>query len=1523
MISCYILHSQSLNVWNLQTYQYPLLTASFYALDSYGKQIIDLDTTMIEVRENYIKRKILDISCPATTPVNVSSVLTIDISNSMDSSRLKAAQAAANKWVQMLDLGTNECALTSFGDRSYLNQDFTTDEVPLTNAIGSLKVKGGTNYDEAFLNPYSGAISVAKKGKHSRVIVFLSDGQSNREPHTDSIIALARAYDIKVYCIAVAMRAPDYLKRIAEETGGKYIEYVKTANETIDSYTSILFDSRGIVPCTISWLSTGVCTSTDYDVVIRFNPSGSPFVEKQYTTPPNTVAKLDISPSSIVLANYQPNVPCDTVITLKAINSDFDLYDMQSSNPIFELIPDHIYLEKDSTAKVILRFTPLDSNFQKTTLTFKNNLCDQELFARTIIRPRNGQHMNYLKLTHPNGGEYFVFGSDTAITWQGVLPSDTIKLEYSFNNGATWNLIAKKAWGLSYNWHNIPRPASSECLVRASMKNNDINLDTTLDKPILLDNHTDTVRKLLFSPDLRYVVSGSKETILWDPLNFNIIDKFDFRSDRLLFSPDVRYLYSADKDVFRITDLNNFTTDLDSNFNKMPMTINHAGKLIACVANNDSIVIWNIQTKSSVKIGAAESGIIDMQFSNNDKYLLVALDNNTIQLWSTVTWMWISNISYGGHSYYVNSIAFSPDDKFIAVGGYDGKVRLWETQTGILAQTFSGNTTKSLNVVCFSADGALLAAAGFEKKIALWEVETGDLLHTYSGHEGEIETLSFSPLGQQLVTGSADKKLGIWNFGYLLEILDSDQSDSLFTIVVPECIVDDIDLGTCIVNTPKDSLVTDFIKNIGSYPARVDSIVFKDNSGVFSLRGNFPPYTVNNNNVAPGEFEFVPTYIGNFSDSIIIYTQSDVLKCKIQGIGIDSKIKILNNVVDFGLVRVGETKDTNDIFTIQNIGTAPITIDSTIHSYPNSVDFSTTLGKGPFTLLPSESHQMNLQFTPSAKGKTEGTLLFYYNGGGSPATVELYGEGYTTPPVIEAELDSFPDIFCHGVAYSKLKIRNTGWNDLIVNSIEFTGQNGSDFSIPGFTGLQLKRDSSAIFVLQCNPASFGTEYATLEINSNGDPDSLLKFDVSCTKVEISYRPVTEEIDLGTLCTGEIKDTNFLLQNTCLYPIGAYFGSSPNLKINLLGIQIPVQDSASVPFRFTGLFTEGVINEEIKVADSLCDIRQVIKVVGKIANPKVEANDVQIITKINEAGTGLLVLKNIGEREITISELPEIQLPFSFLDNPFPKNISPGDSVVMSISYISTDTLEHEALILFTGDPCNLSFEVKLEGKAYTTLASGNLQAGNAESYAGELVEISIMLTDTSEFNHSGIKSIDLEVSYNPTLLEPVNYTGEILDDHSAKIKLSGLPIQSPELEKIIFIAGLGNAEACSLNISNVVTNGGWAQLHIKNGEYTLLGVCPEGGARLINPNETSTMVVGPNPNNGIIAITLKIIEKGECKLEIVDLEGRIRKTIFDNNPDTNGSRTFIADVSDLSPGVYLLIFNSPTIRIGKKLEIVK
>lgn len=64
---------------------------------------------------------------------------------------------------------------------------------------------------------------------------------------------------------------------------------------------------------------------------------------------------------------------------------------------------------------------------------------------------------------------------------------------------------------------------------------------------------------------------------------------------------------------------------------------------------------------------------------------------------------------------------------------------------------------------------------------------------------------------------------------------------------------------------------------------------------------------------------------------------------------------------------------------------------------------------------------MDLRFNPTDVGRTSGLLHFYYNGIGSPATVQLFGEG-VVPQDLTPSITSTPNINFDSVCIGHPKI---------------------------------------------------------------------------------------------------------------------------------------------------------------------------------------------------------------------------------------------------------------------------------------------------------------------------------------------------------------------------------------------------------------------------------------------------------------------------------------------------------------------
>jgi glucose repression regulatory protein TUP1 len=112
----------------------------------------------------------------------------------------------------------------------------------------------------------------------------------------------------------------------------------------------------------------------------------------------------------------------------------------------------------------------------------------------------------------------------------------------------------------------------------------------------------------------------------------------------------------------------------------------------------------------------------------------------------------------------VLSLDFARDGRTVASGGVDGTVRLWDIETGTNIRTIS--VEDSVFSVAISPDNRLVAAgiSGFVG-IRVWDIETGhpvQRLKGPDGHKGGVFSVEFSSTGRELVSGSWDSTIKIW-----------------------------------------------------------------------------------------------------------------------------------------------------------------------------------------------------------------------------------------------------------------------------------------------------------------------------------------------------------------------------------------------------------------------------------------------------------------------------------------------------------------------------------------------------------------------------------------------------------------------------------------------------------------------------------------------------------------------------------------------------------------------------------------
>ncbi len=461
----YIANSQSLSIFDIDTTNFPIMKAKFWAFAQDGKQITNLTPSDFELKENGQLRKVTKVSCPVPKPpLALSSVLVFDVSGSMRGSNMNLAKEAATLWVNSLPLGKSECAVTSFENLNYLNQDFTTERTKLLNAINGLQTNGGTNYDAALINPLAGGLIITKNGKHKKVIVMLTDGQAS-EPQVSQIVAEANTQNTTLYFVTLNMPCPESLQNIAYQTDGQWFENVASVEQAKQIYQQILQTAQGGVPCEITWESGVTCVAGTTNIEMKIK-SLNEIAEASYKSLNKAVVTLEFVPATVKFLNPTVGVKVEQKITITARNADFSIKNITSSNAGFDIKPKRFKLNSGKSFELTVSYFPVDSGYNYCRFEIENDYCTTKYYASggwEGIKPK----IKTIKLIHPNGGEVFVAGSDTVITWEGVTPDEPVKLEYRIDDNKSWMLIADSVIGLSYKWR-VPKTASNKCLARVT-----------------------------------------------------------------------------------------------------------------------------------------------------------------------------------------------------------------------------------------------------------------------------------------------------------------------------------------------------------------------------------------------------------------------------------------------------------------------------------------------------------------------------------------------------------------------------------------------------------------------------------------------------------------------------------------------------------------------------------------------------------------------------------------------------------------------------------------------------------------------------------------------------------------------------------------------------------------------------------------------------------------------------------------------------------------------------------------------
>jgi len=685
----------------------------------------------------------------------------------------------------------------------------------------------------------------------------------------------------------------------------------------------------------------------------------------------------------------------------------------------------------------------------------------------------------------------------------------------------------------------------------------------------------------------------------------------------------------------------------------------------------------------------------------------------------------------------------------------------------------------------------------------------------------------------------------------------------------------------------------------------------------------------------------------------------------------------------YGNVYVGNTQTKT--FVIENNGAGSLTVSNINFSGANASEYTLVSAPAfPWTIASNASQTISVRFAPIAAGNRT-AMMNVVNSDIDEAlyNVAIAGNGVDSPEVnITGAGTSIPDgdvtpgtanntdfgtVLVGNITTQTFVIANSGYGNLVVSAVNFTGAAAGYFSLVGAPSfpLTIATGSTYTMTVKYSPTAGGVHNATLSVISNDADEAVYDFAVRGTATylpEINIKGnnvsiidgdntpgTTNYTDFGSVTTSASFTRNFVIQNTGMGNLsvsGITFSGANASEFVLFGapsfpLTIVPGDSQTITVKFAPT-AGGVRNATINVASNDADeaiYDFALKGTG-VALPEINVKgngfsimdgDVTAGAANNtdfggvNAGSNIIkyfVIQNTGVGALNVATISLAgATEFTLASSPIlPVTIAPNDSVNIAVQFAAGAVGTRTAVInIQSNDADEATYNFLLQGTSLG-LPEINVKGNSANIADGDETPGTANNTDFGNVNigNNTTKTYIIEnKGTSPLNVSNIAFSGS----NAADFTLYGAPsfpvsiaANGSQSITVQFQPAAAGARKATLTIANSDSDEGTYDFAVMG-----TGVSVTGVGTIVS---ATSMKLYPNPTNGMATLAIVLKNDAHVAVQVTDMSGREVLPTLEKDMRSGENFTEL-NTADLAGGIYFVKVSDGNSSANVKMVVVR